>query len=279
MDWLPDGFAFGPGPVRPGELRIRGDATKPVLHFREYGAAEKDPTWDVLKLAPGAENDPGTLGGAVRAGRTLRTPTFPLTTGKVFYLVKGSGFVYAAVGSHVMISGPLHGQLVRVVNNGDRFQWVAHDLSAYQGQRVHLEFTPTGSADFAVARVVEGTNPPPPVDRPNALLCQTLADADSRETLAAAYQRVFLDTVGKLAADRVLGSAEAVDRARLANWLVGHAALFGSRVAGPASRAGPKVPLGSRHLPLPAVKKPAPFSLNDPGSRPASRANRACAWR
>jgi hypothetical protein len=162
-DWLTDGFAFGPGPVRPGGLHVKGDAAKPVLHFSEYAAAEKDAAWDVLKTTPGTQNDPGALGGVVRAGRTLYTPTFPLTTGKVYYLVKGSGFVYAAVGSHIMIAGPLHGQLARTVNAGERFQWIAHDLSAYQGQRIHLEFTPTGSTPFAVAQVAlasEGRKPP-----------------------------------------------------------------------------------------------------------------------
>jgi cytochrome c553 len=231
-DWLTDGFAFGPGPVRPGELQIHGDPAKPALHFNERGAAVKDSTWDVLKLTPGAENDPGALGGALRAGRTLRTPTFPLTTGKVFYLVKGSGFVYAAVGSHVMIAGPLHGHLVRAVNNGERFQWIAHDLSAYQGQRVHLEFTPTGSGEFAVAQVVQGVNPPPLAHRPSSLLSRAVADAASVEALAAGYQRLFLDTVNKLADDGIAGAPEASDRARLANWLVEHAALFGAADAG-----------------------------------------------
>jgi hypothetical protein len=227
-EWLPDGFAFGSGPVRPGELHISGDTAKPMLRFREYAAAEKDPVWDALKPAPGAENDPGALGGAMRAGRTIRTPTFPLTTGKLFYLVKGSGFVYAAIGSHVMIAGPLHGQLTRTVNTGDRFQWVSHDLSAYRGQRIHLEFTPTGNADFVLARVVQGTNPPPLPERPNALLPQIAGGDDSLEALAEAHPRLFLDTLHKLSADRVMGSPEAVDRARLANWLLAHAGLFGS---------------------------------------------------
>jgi hypothetical protein len=225
VSWLTDGFAFGPGPVRPGELCIEGDTAKPVLRFREQGAAEKDPAWDVLKLAPGTENEPGALGGAVRAGRTLLTPTFALTAGKVFYLVKGSGFVYAAVGSHVMIAGPLHGQLVRTINTGDRFQWIAHDLSAYQGQRIHLEFTPLDRCEFALAAVAQGTEPPPLRERSNRLVMQAVASTISRETLAAAYQRLFLDTLDELAADRVVGSA---DRARLANWLVAHAALLGS---------------------------------------------------
>jgi hypothetical protein len=231
-DWLTDGFAFGPGPIRPGELQIGGNAAKPALHFSEYAAAEKDPTWDVLKLAPGAANDPGALGGTVRAGRTLRTPTFPLTAGKVFYLVKGSGFVYAAVGSHVMIAGPLHSQLVRTVNTGERFQWIGHDLSAHQGQRIHLEFTPAGSAPFAVARVVQGTNPPPVIAHPNRLLRQVVANTGSLETRAESYQRLFLDTLDELAADRIVGSADAADRARLANWLTEHASLLGSTSPG-----------------------------------------------
>ncbi len=231
-DWLADGFAFGPGPVRPGELHIGGDREKPILRFREYAAAEKDPVWDVLKLAPGTANDPGALGSVVRAGRTLRTPTFSLTNGRVFYLVKGSGFVYAAVGSHVMIAGPLHGQIVRTVNTGDRFQWVGHDLSAYQGQRIHLEFTPTSNGDFAIAKIVQGDNPPPDVEHPNPLLCETFAGAGTPEALAEAYQRLFLDTLDKLAADRIVSSTTATEHARLANWLIGHADLFGAAGAG-----------------------------------------------
>jgi hypothetical protein len=227
-EWRTDGFAFGPRPVLPGDLRIEGDAAKPALHFSEYAAAEKDATWDVLKTGPGTENDPGALGGVMRAGRTLYTPMFPLTTGKVFYLVKGSGFVYAAIGSHIMIAGPLHGQLVRTFNTGDRFQWIAHDLSAYQGQRIHLEFTPTGNAPFAVAQVVQGEKPPGLPDRPEQAMFPELADAGSLDTLARAYQHLFLDTLDRLAADSLSGSADALDRARITNWMIAHSALFGS---------------------------------------------------
>jgi hypothetical protein len=234
-DWLTDGFAFGPGPARPGNLHIEGDAAKPVLRFSEYSAAEKDAVWDVLKTAPGAQNDPGALGGVVRAGRTLYTPTFPLTTGKVFYLVKGSGFVYASIGSHVMIAGPLHGQLARTVNTGERFQWIAHDLSAYLGQRIHLEFTPAGSAPFAVAQVVQGEEAPARETMTGSFRSR-LADAETLDALARTYQHLFLDTLEVLAEDRLIGSADAVDRAHLANWMIEHASLFGC-----ASPAGNEV--------------------------------------
>src|SRR5207248_2230448 len=66
-DWIPDGVSFGLGPVRPGELRLGADAQNPIAKICDCGAAEKDPTWDVLKPATGAENDPGALGGVVTA--------------------------------------------------------------------------------------------------------------------------------------------------------------------------------------------------------------------
>jgi hypothetical protein len=229
-DWLTDGFAFGPCPVRPGELQIDGDPAKPALRLGERAAAEKDATWDLLKPAAGAENDPGSLGAVVRAGRTLYTPTFALTTGKVFYLVKGSGLVYASIGSHVMIAGPLHGQLVRTFNAGERFQWIAHDLSAYQGQRIHLEFSPTGTAPFAVAQVVQGKESPLLAESTNQIVRQALTEARSATDLAQSFQRLFLETLTVLAADRLIGSSDAVDRARLVNWMIGHAALFGSAI-------------------------------------------------
>jgi hypothetical protein len=225
--WLPDGFAFGLGPVGPGELRVREEADQPIVRFTEQAAAEKDPTWDVLAVAPGAENDPGALGRVMRAGRTLRTPTFPITTGKIFYFVKGTGFAYASVGGHIMIAGPLHSRVVQPINTGDRFQWLAHDLSPYAGQRAHLEFTATGSADFAVACVAQGTTLPRWVEPPNCVLGEALTEAaeGSLESLAASYQHLFLQTLDRLAADQVRVES-AADHARLANWLVRHAGLF-----------------------------------------------------
>jgi hypothetical protein len=237
-DWLPDGFAFGPGPVRPGDLRLTGDATHPVGKIFDYAAAEKDPTWDKLRPAPATENDPGALGSAVRAGRTICTPRFRVTAGKVFYLVKGNGLAYAAVDSHVMIAGPLHGQLVMGIKAGDGFQWVGHDLSPYKGQRAHIEFTATDGSDFAVALVVQAANAPAATDRPNQALLQMLAGGDcgSLEALAAGYQRLLVDVVERLASDRIAGTAEAVDHARLAKWLLKRRELLSVRDDGVEKR-------------------------------------------
>jgi cytochrome c553 len=234
-DWLPDGVGFGSRPVRPGDVRLAGDAGRPVVKLIEEAAAAKDAFWDGLKLAPGVENDPGLLGVTVRAGRTLRTPSFTLTGGKVFYLVRGSGIAYASVGQHVMIAGPLHAHLVTALNAGGGFRWLMQDLTAYKGLRLHVEFTAQPGADFAVAQVVQADRPPRPPDRPNPALLRLLSgtEAASVETLAAGYQRLVADLTERLATDRLEGT----DQARLANWLLQHAELFGGgkRVAEAAS--------------------------------------------
>ena len=218
-DWMPDDVTFGPGPARLGDVRVDGDSAHPMVRLNEYGAAVFDRTWDGMKLAPGSENDPGALGKMVRAGRTIRTPTFTVGAGRVYYLVKGAGMVYAAVNSHVMIAGPLHGDLVADIPAGDRLHWASLDLAPYKGRRAHLEFTAAEGSDFAVVRVVQAGMAPGPVDSPNRALLNLLSgdDASSPERLAAGYQRLFAETVKRLAADQVAGTPEAADFARLAN--------------------------------------------------------------
>ncbi len=220
-DWMTDGGAFGAGPVRPGMLRIGGTPDKPTLRVADRGAAEVDGAWPRLRPAPGSENDPGALGGLVRAGRTLRTPSFLVGPGRVFYLVRGSGLAYAAVHSHAMIAGPLNGQVLQGIQAGG-WQWVGQDLTRYKGYRAHLEFTPRDGADFAVACVVQADRPPRFGGIVNPPLLDLLTrDTGSLEALAAGYQRAVREVVESLAEDRLTGG-----QAPLADWLVRHAELF-----------------------------------------------------
>ncbi len=227
-DWMPDGVAFGPRASRSGDVRIDGEPGRPNVRLCTIAAAEYDRTWDCLKLAPGAENEVGALGRMVRSGRTIRTPSFVVNPGKIFYLVKGGGMVYAAVDSHVMIAGPLHGQLVGDIPASDTLHWAAIDLTPYKGRRAHLEFTAAAGSAFAVARVVQADAAPGPVDSSNHALLILLSGRDARspEGLAAAYQRVFLDAAKRLGADRIAGAPDAADYARLANWLLKHTDLL-----------------------------------------------------
>jgi hypothetical protein len=151
--WLPDDVSFGPGPVKAGTYRLG--------RIVERTAAEFDPFWGRLASAPGTENEPGSLSGK-RAGRTLRTPEFRIAPGRIYALVRGAGRLYAGVGSHIMLAGPLHGRLHQAFPTSREYRWISMDLSPYVGQPAHLEFTAT-SDDFAVARVIQAANGPPQV--------------------------------------------------------------------------------------------------------------------
>ena len=227
-DWMPDGVAFGPRASRSGDVRIDGEPGRPNVRLCTIVAAEYDRTWDCLKLAPGAENEVGALGRMVRSSRTIRTPSFVVNPGKIFYLVKGGGMVYAAVDSHVMIAGPLHGQLVGDIPASDTLHWAAIDLTPYKGRRAHLEFTAAAGSAFAVARVVQADAAPGPVDSSNHALLILLSGRDAR-LAGRPCRRVSAGVPGRgetAGADRIAGAPDAADYARLANWLLKHTDLL-----------------------------------------------------
>ena len=128
------------------------------LALSRNGGAIRDDFWNGLKNV-NSENDPGTLDGLARAGKTIRTPTVTLASGQVHYLIRGKAKVYAAV-SQALFTGPLHKTLMRTVEaNGDAPRWVAHDLRNYAGQRVHFEFSPVGDAPLEILKVIDGGTP------------------------------------------------------------------------------------------------------------------------
>ena len=227
--WLPDGVTFGSKPVRPATCGSRA-----ILHIRTWPSSnERRPNatrpGQEVAVVSGVENEPGALGaGGVHAGRTIRTPTFTIAGGKVFYLVRGSGRAYAAVGQHAMINGPLHGQIVINFKTGDRMQWVGHDLTPYKGLPTHIEFSYDEGADFAVAAVVQADRPPSAVVPPNGQLLVLLDGEAKPETLAAGYQKLFTTTLDRLADDHLAGET---DLAPLAGWVVRHSDLFPGEVA------------------------------------------------
>jgi hypothetical protein len=226
--WLPDGVSFGPRPALPGELQLIINRGRPGLRFVERGAAEKDDFWDGLRLAPGTESDPGVLGSIPRAGRTIRTPSLTLTSGRLYYLVRGSGQAYAAVDQHALIAGPLHGQLVQSLQSREQFRWILHDLSSYRGQRIHVEFTARPDRAFAIAMVVQAAKAPGEADEPNGIVLQLLADEKmtSPAALAVGYENLFQTAVARLRSDRIAETPKAGDYAQILNWLLWHPELF-----------------------------------------------------
>lgn len=220
--WMTDGPTFGAAPVRPGQIVLAGDVDAP-LEVATYGAARRDPTWGDFGLASISAKEPGRLNSWVRAGRTLKTPTFTLTSGYVHYLIEGAGHVYAAVDSHAMINGPLHAELVRETGGNSDLptRWITHDLSRYTGERVHLEFTPKEEEDFRVLMVVEGQQRPAAPAKGRNRLLEAVKTTDG--SAPAACRKLVAQTLDLLAADRIAADSQPADRAALANWLLAQA--------------------------------------------------------
>jgi len=230
--WWADGFTFGTGPARAGEIEL-GPAEGLADGFFglvPFSAVRRDPAWPAVR-ALDSEADPGEIGALERPGRAFRSPKVTLQSGKVWFLTRGSGQIYAAVDSHLLIAGPLHGRLVTRFNGDEtHWRWIEQDLSEYEGQRVEFEFSPAGNAPLAVAKIVESDHPPIdlPSNRLNSLVLDACSGAGvgSVQSLALAYQGLFACVADDLARDKVLGSPDADARAPLADWLVRHPDLF-----------------------------------------------------
>ncbi len=223
-EWHADGVAFGLHPIRPGELTIaKSSLDQCFFRVTSRSAAQSNPGWRALDLRAGVEREPALYGAWQRDGIMVRTPKFELTSGKLFYLVRGSGRLFAAVDSQRLVTGPVHTGLVREWPFKDEWHWFAHDLSDYKGHRVEIEFSPGQEFDTAIATVIESATPPaaPPS------LSQSIAGLVLKGGLlsikeaAVAYQKIF-------AAASQLPTSIATNEtgAELADWLAQRPELF-----------------------------------------------------
>jgi cytochrome c553 len=225
-NWISDEAAFGPGPDLPGVARVGGP--EPGVRYAEEAAAVYDRAWDGISAKPGSEVEPGALGRTIRAGRVLRTPGFTLTTGKVYYRLRGACEAYVAVEGHQLIAGPLHGQIIKQIQAGDGLRWVAHDLMPYKGRRAHIEFAANPGSDFAISRVVQADAEPADPWSPAPELLALLAGAStvSVEGLAAEYEILLRSWTTATESNVSASKCEAAARARFANWLLRHPGLL-----------------------------------------------------
>jgi hypothetical protein len=143
---------------RAGDFVFGADGAPSILAI---DAAVAEPGFGVLVAAPQSEMHGGDL-AYDQAGTTLLSPTFALATGRVAYLVRGRGRVFACVDSHRMLSGPLHLETLTAFDTHGAWQWIEHDLSKHVGAHVHVEITAQvdgAPLDLAVARIVEERPP------------------------------------------------------------------------------------------------------------------------
>ncbi len=231
--WKTDGPVHGTRPRQAGEVIPGSSPTNPIVRVMPFGAVRRDPFWNRLALEPGTESESGSLDAPARAGRMIRTPTVQLDSGRLHYLLRGRSRVYAAVDSHIMVAGPLHGGLLATVDGGPEPSWVTHDLSAYAGHRAHLEFVPDGDAELEILLVVEA--PEKPTYRPVAPWFPSAAPLPgSLRELASALEADLVDATRRLAMDQLV---DAPRLATLADWLVRHRSFLSPPPPSPASTA------------------------------------------
>ena len=223
--WKVDGDAFGSRPLQVGDVCFGQNATNPIAQVMTYGAARRDPFWNKLKTAPGNQNDSGQLAATSRAGQMLVTPKFILGSGKLHYLIKGKTRVYAAVDSHLMVEGPLHGQLVQTIGSTNTAPtWFTHDLERYRGQRTHLEFGPEGGSELEILMVVEASEKPAWL--PGHAPWSPESPVHSLPQLVQAQQQALWVAGGRFGSDSISGAKDSAQQAVLANWLVQHSDLI-----------------------------------------------------
>jgi hypothetical protein len=222
--WKSDGPGFGTRPLRPGEL-IFGTEEQPIARVMPYGAAVRDSFWKGLTLTPGTEMDSGRLVAAGRSGKTLLAPKFTLGSGQLHYLVRGKSQVYACVDSHIMNEGPLHEAFIANLDSGGQLRWLSHNLSAYAGHRVSLEFAPLGDSDLEVLMVVESPELPPwlPVQ-------PWTPENDPADLLAVAneFESDCVKAINELESGKANGDSRYFV---LADWLVQNHSLLGLDLA------------------------------------------------
>jgi hypothetical protein len=228
--FLQDGYSFGQRPKLPGDLLL--DANGVPAGVARWGMARREPSWHVLRTVDSVR-DAGKL-GFVRAGLTLRTPTFANTQGDVHFLIRGKAKVVAVVDSHRLVQGPLHGNTVLDAGRPGELTWVTQDLDkrgqTYLGHRLHLEFTPVDSNDFEVlmidlsndsaarGEVLSFLKSPP-----NTLYhgLENLRKNPTHSQLANLVSSNLKNIAGKL------GKPVDLEHAHLADWLVRNMGLMG----------------------------------------------------
>jgi len=232
---IQDGYSFGPRARCLGEVVLGIHPGRPIERVFEAGAAWKDATWDGLRIAEVSERDSSVVDW-VQPGRTLRTPSFTLQSGKLHYLVRGAGRVRAPIDTHRMLAGPLHIGTIKRWEATDGFAWIEHDLSDYIGHRVHVEFSPADydpasgatSPEFAVAAVVDAADPRDPPDvwgAPNIRGDKSTGPRDLDEDTRR-FTSSIRDTLGRLANGQVGSPWEA----QFINWLLDHPELSPRKV-------------------------------------------------
>lgn len=158
--WRSDSVIYGSGSQPLMGLSLGGAVDSPAWNVHRMTEGARDPFWNrMAQSAPGV-NRQNRYTQIQEAGKILPTPKFQLESGKLSYLVRGSFRAFAAVDSHRLIAGPLHGEMLLDSDGpADGYRWVTQNLDRYRGKFLHLEFSPIGDKPFSIAQIIDGPAP------------------------------------------------------------------------------------------------------------------------
>ena len=130
-DWFVNGDAFGQGPTRPGQWRVRGDK--------------------VEALGPGVAHS-GAISDRLRG--VLRSRTFTLSKPYIHCLATGrGGRINLVVDGFEKIRAPIYGDLVHDVNT-DTPKWTTMDVAQWVGHVAYLEIDDGSTVDFTGSKAL-----------------------------------------------------------------------------------------------------------------------------
>jgi Protein of unknown function (DUF1553)/Protein of unknown function (DUF1549)/Planctomycete cytochrome C len=182
--WSVAGDAFGKGPTRPGQWKVRGD--------------------HVSALPPGVAHS-GAISDRLRG--VLRSKTFPLSKPYLHYLASGKGGrINLVVDGFEKIRSPIYGDLVKDVNSGEGWKWISMDVAQWVGHTAYIEIDDGATVDFtgaaagirdgrgfiAVEEIRLSDGPPPPVP-PSTITAANVEDQEKRgklKELQARYRAI-----------------------------------------------------------------------------------------
>jgi hypothetical protein len=195
--WITSGLRFGTEPSRVGDLLLGDSAARPILCVAQSPTAEADRV-------------------SRRLSGFLRTRTFEITQGKLWYRYRGNAEVFLAVDSHRVVAGPLHGVLKQNLRGeGTQWKWFAHPAQDYLGHRAHVEFRP--QEGFALDCVLFGDTEPPQRDHAiDAVLARMNQPATLQHVVSQTIE-AFLAAVDAWSQDNVTHQD-----AMLVQWLLDH---------------------------------------------------------
>jgi cytochrome c553 len=136
----------------------------PYRRFEAF-VHQRNPLLDDLTPIGDADAEPGAAGHRRSLGATVRSPTFEIWHDKLCARVRGDCSIYVAVDSHMLIKGPLHGQLFSdhpaPEGEDDTWRWITVDVSRYRGHRAHVELLPHAGRSFSLRGVWQRDQDPP----------------------------------------------------------------------------------------------------------------------